>query len=32
MTTLDLKAIADYSKSATGHKYLINPNKDVGGR
>jgi NADPH:quinone reductase len=30
---LDLKSIAVYSKAATGHKYLINPNKDVvGGR
>jgi NADPH2:quinone reductase len=30
---LDLKTIAVYSKAATGHKYLINPNKDVtGGR
>jgi NADPH:quinone reductase len=29
---LDLKTIAIYSKSATGHKYLINPNKGtVGG-
>jgi NADPH:quinone reductase len=28
---LDLKAIAVYSKAATGHKYLINPNKDVAG-
>jgi NADPH:quinone reductase len=28
---LDLKTIAVYSKSATGQKYLINPNKDVGG-
>jgi len=28
---LDLKCIAAYSKAATGHKYLINPNKDVGG-
>jgi NADPH2:quinone reductase len=26
---LDLEAIAVYSPSATGHKYLINPNKDV---
>jgi NADPH2:quinone reductase len=26
---LDLKTIAVYSQSATGHKYLINPNKDV---
>jgi NADPH2:quinone reductase len=32
LEALDLKAVADYSKSATGHKYLINPNKDVGGR
>jgi hypothetical protein len=32
LEALDLKAIADYSKSATGHKYLINPNKDVGRR
>jgi hypothetical protein len=28
---LDLATIAVYSKSATGHKYLINPNKDIGG-
>jgi NADPH2:quinone reductase len=28
---LDLKTMAVYSKSATGQKYLINPNKDVGG-
>jgi NADPH2:quinone reductase len=28
---LDLKTIAVYSRSATGQKYLINPNKDVGG-
>jgi NADPH:quinone reductase len=28
---LDLKTIAVYSKTATGQKYLINPNKDVGG-
>jgi NADPH:quinone reductase len=26
---LDLGSIAVYSQSATGHKYLINPNKDV---
>jgi NADPH:quinone reductase len=26
---LDLETIAVYSQSATGHKYLINPNKDV---
>jgi NADPH2:quinone reductase len=26
---LDLQAIAVYSQSATGHKYLINPNKHV---
>jgi NADPH2:quinone reductase len=26
---LDLKTIAVYSQSATGHKYLINPNKGV---
>jgi NADPH:quinone reductase len=26
---LDLKTIAVYRQSATGHKYLINPNKDV---
>jgi NADPH2:quinone reductase len=26
---LDLDTIAVYSQSATGHKYLINPNKDV---
>jgi NADPH2:quinone reductase len=26
---LDLKAIAVYSKAATGHKYLINPNKGI---
>jgi NADPH2:quinone reductase len=29
---LDLEAIAAYGKSATGQKYLINPNKDVGGK
>jgi len=28
---LDLKTIAVYSRSATGQKYLINPNKDVVG-
>jgi NADPH2:quinone reductase len=28
---LDLETIAIYSKSATGHKYLINPNKGNGG-
>jgi NADPH2:quinone reductase len=28
---LDLKTMAVYSKTATGQKYLINPNKDVGG-
>jgi NADPH:quinone reductase len=28
---LDLKTMAVYSKSATGQKYLINPNKGVGG-
>jgi NADPH2:quinone reductase len=28
---LDLKSIAVYSMAATGHKYLINPNKDAGG-
>jgi NADPH:quinone reductase len=28
---LDLKNIAIYSKAATGHKYLINPNKDATG-
>jgi NADPH:quinone reductase len=28
---LDLKTIALYGRSATGQKYLINPNKDVGG-
>jgi NADPH2:quinone reductase len=28
---LDLKSIAVYSKAATGHKYLINPNKGVAG-
>jgi NADPH2:quinone reductase len=28
---LGLAAIAVYSKAATGHKYLINPNRDVGG-
>jgi NADPH2:quinone reductase len=28
---LDLKNIAIYSKAATGHKYLINPNKDAVG-
>jgi NADPH2:quinone reductase len=28
---LGLATIAVYSKAATGHKYLINPNKDVGG-
>jgi NADPH2:quinone reductase len=28
---LDLKSIAIYSKAATGHKYLINPNKDAVG-
>jgi NADPH2:quinone reductase len=27
---LDLATIAIYSKSATGHKYLINPNKGLG--
>jgi NADPH:quinone reductase len=27
---LDLANIAVYSKAATGHKYLINPNKDAG--
>jgi NADPH2:quinone reductase len=27
---LDLKTIAVYGQAATGHKYLINPNKDVG--
>ncbi len=26
---LDLKAIGVYSKAATGHKYLINPNKSI---
>ena len=26
---LDLKTIAVYGQAATGHKYLINPNKDV---
>jgi NADPH2:quinone reductase len=30
LDALDLKSIAIYSKSATGQKYLINPNKDVG--
>jgi NADPH:quinone reductase len=25
---LDLKSVAVYGKAATGHKYLINPNKD----
>jgi NADPH:quinone reductase len=28
---LDLKTMAVYSKSATGQKYLINPNKGIGG-
>ena len=28
---LDLGTIAIYGRSTTGHKYLINPNKDVGG-
>lgn len=28
---LDLKMMAVYSKTATGQKYLINPNKDVSG-
>jgi NADPH2:quinone reductase len=28
---LDLDTIAIYGRSTTGHKYLINPNKDVGG-
>jgi NADPH:quinone reductase len=28
---LDLKMIGVYSKAATGQKYLLNPNKDVGG-
>jgi NADPH:quinone reductase len=27
---LDLKTIAVYGQATTGHKYLINPNKDVG--
>jgi NADPH2:quinone reductase len=27
---LDLDTIAIYGRSTTGHKYLINPNKDVG--
>ena len=30
LDALDLKSIAIYSKAATGQKYLINPNKDVG--
>ncbi len=30
LDALNLKSIAIYSKSATGQKYLINPNKDVG--
>jgi NADPH2:quinone reductase len=30
LDALDLKSIAIYSKSATGQKYLINPNKDLG--
>lgn len=28
---LDLRMIGVYSKAATGQKYLLNPNKDVGG-
>jgi NADPH:quinone reductase len=28
---LDLKTMAVYSKSATGQKYLVNPNKGIGG-
>jgi NADPH2:quinone reductase len=28
---LDLQAIAVYSKAATGHKYLITPNKGIAG-
>jgi NADPH2:quinone reductase len=31
LEALDLQTIAIYSTSATGQKYLINPNKDVGG-
>jgi NADPH:quinone reductase len=30
LDALDLNSIAIYSKSATGQKYLINPNKDAG--
>jgi NADPH:quinone reductase len=30
LEALDLKMMAVYAKSATGQKYLINPNKDVG--
>jgi len=26
---LDLKTIAAYGQATTGHKYLINPNKDA---
>jgi NADPH2:quinone reductase len=31
LDALDLERIANYVKSATGQKYLVNPNKDVAG-
>jgi len=31
LDALDLEAIAIYSKAATGHKYLINPNRGLAG-